>query len=217
MPTKKLILTKVNMDLPGVTKQPLLFQGLFTDDELVEVNCEKESGFTPLNTICIGRVENIVSSLNGVFVRISSDELAYLPMNEAKDAVFSKKNSSREICIGDELLVQIIKEPIKTKGATLTTSLQIDGKYMVLTTDSDRVQISKKIIGDTRNYLKDIFEQFKSDFGRSINQKEYGVIVRTNAMYVSEEELKREFEVLYQSVRDAVAEGGFRCPADGCL
>ena len=145
----KFVLTKVNLNLPGVTKEPILFQGLFKEEQLTEVFCEKEASFTPLDSICIGRVENIVPSMGGAFLRISPEELTYLPLKEAKNAIFSKKLSTKDLCIGDELLVQVCKEPMKTKGSTVTTNLQISGKYMVLTTDSDSVQISKKIIGDT--------------------------------------------------------------------
>lgn len=203
----KFILTKVNLNLPGVTKEPILFQGLFRNNQLIEVFCEKETSFTPLDSICIGRVENIVSSMGGAFLRITPEELAFLPLKEANNAIFSKKLSTKDLCIGDELLVRVCKEPIKTKGSTLTTNLQISGKNMVLTTDSDTVQISKKIIGETRKELKELFSAFKSQSPRLADVRDYGIIVRTNGMYADTTELHQEFTELYQQLSSLVQTG----------
>ncbi len=207
MPTTKFIITKVHMDLPGVTKEPVLFQGLFKDDTLVEVQCKKDSAYTPLDTICIGRVENIVPSMGGAFLRIAPDELAYLPLSEGEHGIFSKKNSEKGLCIGDELLVQVCKEPIKTKGATLTANLQISGKNMVLSTDFNDIQVSRKIIGDTRKELKNIFAGLKERNPFLSGDREYGIIVRTNAMYSELSKIEKEFEGLYGQFKDLLETG----------
>ena len=210
MQTMKFIITKVHMDLPRVTKEPLLFCGLFKDDRLVELNCRKSSANLALETICIGRVENIVASMNGAFVRISPEELAYLPLEEAKQAVFSKKQSQKGLSIGDELLVQVCKEPIKTKGATLTTKLQMSGKNMVLSLDFNGVQVSKKIIGNTRIELKAIFDNLRLTKPYLSKDMEYGIIVRTNAMYANQEDLEAEFNCLVEKFNDLLQTGLYK-------
>ena len=210
MQTMKFILTKVHMDLPRVTKEPLLFCGLFNNDRLIELNCQKESKNLALESICIGRVENIVASMKGAFVRIAKDELAYLPLDEADSGIFSKKQSQKGLSIGDELLVQVCKEPIKTKGSTLTTRLQISGKYMVFSLDFSGVSISKKIIGNTRNDLKASFETLKATKAHLSDNREYGIIVRTNAMYATTEEWSAEFECLYEKFNRLLQTGVYK-------
>lgn len=207
MPTTKFIITKVHMDLPKVTAQPLLFQGVFKDGTMVEVNCKKDSRNIPLDTICIGRVENIVPSMGGAFLRIAPEELAYLPLVEEEMGIFSKKHSNNKLCIGDEVLVQVVKEPIKTKGATVSTKLQLSGKYMVLSTDFNDVQISRKVIGDTRKKLKTQFLALKEEHPLIGIEKEYGIIVRTNAMYGDDSVIQEEFHELYQKLDDIVRTG----------
>lgn len=213
MPNKKYIITKMSVDFPDATKEPVLFQGLFDGDILTEVFCEKTPDFTELGTICIGRVENIVPSIKGAFIRIAPEEIAYLPLEEGMDGIFSKKNSSKGLCIGDELLVQVCREPLKTKGSAVTTHLQMQGKYMVLTTDSDSIQVSKKINGEQRNRLKNQFIVLKESFDSSKQCNasafdfSFGVIVRTNAATADWEDIQKEFTTLSRQIM-TLAESG---------
>lgn len=84
--------------------------------KLIEVTTESMTGTSVLGNIYIGRVENVVKNLNAAFVCIAPGQNCYLPLQELKNPVFTKKQSEKKaICAGDELLVQVVKEALKTK------------------------------------------------------------------------------------------------------
>ena len=69
-----------------------------------------------LNKIYVGRVENIVSNINAAFVRLSQNQMSYLSLEDLKAPIYVKKQSERKtLSIGDEILVQVVKDAVKTK------------------------------------------------------------------------------------------------------
>ena len=92
---------------------------------------------TLLNNIYVARVDNIVPNIKGAFVRISPKQVCYLPLEDIKSPLYVKKQSERNtISIGDEIVVQVVKDAIKTKEPVVSTKLTLAGKYCVLTTDN---------------------------------------------------------------------------------
>ena len=74
-----------------------------------------------LNNIYVGRVENIVPNINAAFVRLSPNQMSYLSLEDLKAPIYVKKQSERKkLSIGDEILVQVIKDAVKTKEPDLT-------------------------------------------------------------------------------------------------
>lgn len=103
-----------------------------------------------------------------------------------------------ELQAGEQLLVQIIKEPISSKGPRLTTEISFTGRYMVLIPFSDKIFISQKISGtEEKLRLRQLIA--------SIKPKNFGVIVRTSAEGKGAAELVNELETLVQSWHDAIA------------
>ena len=96
-----------------------------------------------------------------------------------------------------ELLVQIVKEPISTKGPRLTTEISFTGRYMVLIPFSDKISISQKIrTGGEKSRLRHLVE--------SIRPRNFGVIVRTSAEGKSVAELNHELKTLMKCWEDAL-------------
>ena len=154
-----------------------------------------DEGDSLLNHIYVGRVENIVSNINAAFVRISSSQMCYLSLEDLKAPIYAKKQSERKmLSIGDEIVVQITKDAIKTKDPVVSTKLSLAGKYCVITTENTSFGISKKITGD--NHLK-MSELISAYIGKG-KEHEFGLIVRTNALEASEEELKIDIENLIE-------------------
>src|SRR5206468_12373667 len=89
---------------------------------------------------------------------------------------------------GETLLVQAVKDPMKTKGARLTTQISLPGRFVVLVPQGEGLGVSRRLDDDERNRLKDILKR--------LNVKEGGVIVRTAAEGASEEDIERDLVFL---------------------
>ena len=101
---------------------------------MIEVSLTPPDEDSLLGNIYIGRVENVVQNIRAAFVKISPEQTCYLSLDDLKNAHFTKKLSARkEIVAGDELLVQVEREALKTKEPAVTANLSFAGKYAVLT------------------------------------------------------------------------------------
>ncbi len=105
---------------------------------------------------------------------------------------------TEQLTSGEELMVQIVKEPISSKGPRLTTEIAFTGRYMVLIPFNDKISISQKIkTTDEKLRLRHLME--------SIKPKNFGVIIRTSAEGKSVAELNHELQTLLKCWEDAVA------------
>lgn len=151
-----------------------------------------------VGNIYLGRVEDVLPGMQAAFVNIGLEKKAFL---YAGDAVV--KNGEREdgeeekgqpnisdlVREGQEILVQVIKEPSGGKGARVTTALNLPGRYLVLTPGASHVGVSRRIEDkEERERLREMAVQLKPPGA--------GLIVRTAAAGVAEEELKRDVEML---------------------
>lgn len=112
----------------------------------------------------------------------------FLPLEEAKNAVFTKKNGKKDLCIGDELLVEVTREKQKNKPASVSANLNFSGKYLILTTGNHLLGISKKLHATERERLQALLKDQITDT--------FGIVVRTAAKDASDEEILKELEML---------------------
>lgn len=147
------------------------------DGEIVEIHCasadEESGGQYLLGNIYVGRVKNIVQNIGAAFVEIENGVNCYYDMKDAENAVFTHKSGKKPLCIGDELVVQISKEAVKTKAPTVTGNISFTGRYAVLTHGNTRIGVSSKIPKKLREEYKERLREFQND--------RFGIIVRTNA------------------------------------
>ena len=147
------------------------------NDEIVEIHCapadEESAGRHLLGNIYVGKVKNIVPNIGAAFVEIESGVNCYYDMKDAEHAVFTHKIGKKPLCIGDELVVQISKEAVKTKAPTVTGNISFTGRYAVLAHGNTRIGVSSKIPKKVREEYKERLRQFQND--------RFGIIVRTNA------------------------------------
>lgn len=186
---------------------------------------DPESNDSPfaIGAIYIGKVANIVKNLNAAFVNIgvsgenSESAHCFLPLDDLNPTVnapdyapiFIKRNNPNLVCPGDELLVQILREPIKTKPATLTTHLAFDGRYAVILPDSDTLSISRKITdSEWKNRIRAVLEPLTGEH--------VGIILRTNAYEADESEVEDEIRHLTATCR-AVLDGAPYRTVYSCL
>lgn len=154
--------------------------------ELSLISKEKES---ILGNIYIGKVKNIVKNIQAAFVEIEPGLLCYLPLEDVKHPVYLHPKTKQTLVQGDELLVQVSREAVKTKAPSVTTKFSLTGKYLVLTHGNETIGFSGKLDSAEKSRLKIWTAGLKLP-------DEVGIIVRTNASGVSEEELSREYEHL---------------------
>ncbi len=153
-----------------------------------------------LGNIYVGRVDNIVKNINAAFVNITDNCSCYLDLTLAEGALFVKKQSEKKISIGDELIVQVIKEEVKTKAPVVSANFSLTGKYIVLVHHAEGVQISKKIQN------KGLRGQIKEQIAEYL-EPGYGIVVRTNAQYASTDELINEIRHLVGVYKEICSSG----------
>ena len=172
------------------------------DDDIVEIHCapdgESGTGRHLIGDIYIGNVKNIVQNIGAAFVEIESGVNCYYDMKECVNAIFTNKIGKKPLCIGDELVVQISKEAVKTKAPTVTSNISFTGRYAVLTHGNTRIGVSSKIPRSLREEYKDRLREW--------NNERFGIIVRTNAKDADFQEVIAEIERLeneYEKVVNA--------------
>ena len=199
---------------------------LLEDQKLVEYQTEPRSASFSVGNIYIAKVKKLMPGLNACFVdvgyerdaflhyldlgnqfcsyekylkQVQSDRKKLYPFSKASRLPDLKKDGSVQttLTVGQEVMVQIVKEPISTKGPRLTAELSFAGRYLVLIPFNDKVSVSSKIkSGEERARLKQLIH--------SIKPKNCGVIVRTVAEGKRVAELDAELKVLNKRWEDAL-------------
>lgn len=176
---------------------------LLEDKNLVEYQTEPRSVSFSVGNIYIAKVKKLMPGLNASFVdvgyerdaflhyldlgsqfdsyekyikQVQSDRKKLYPFSKASRLPNLKKDGTVQntLKVGQEVMVQIVKEPISTKGPRLTGELSFAGRFLVLIPFNDKVSVSSKIkSGEERARLKQLIQ--------SIKPKNFGVIVRTVA------------------------------------
>ncbi|MDO4261577.1 MAG: ribonuclease E/G [Eubacteriales bacterium] len=168
-------------------REGVLADALYEDGRLAELSLYPEGQESLLGNIYVGRVQNVVKNIRAAFVEIQKGVLCYLPLEDAKAPVYTKPaGKSGPPVQGDELLVQVSREAVKTKPPSVTTDLNLSGKYLVLTTGSRTVGYSGKLSAPEKRRLK----EWAAD---KASADSFGMIVRTSAAQAGEEELDREY------------------------
>lgn len=173
---------------------------LLEEDRLVQVRLHT-AGSCNIGDIYVGKVKNIVSGMEAAFVEYAKGKIGFLPLDGLRTRNILNRTNAEKLKCGDEVLVQISKEPLKTKEASLTTDICFTGKNMILIPFSHGIHYSRKFSQEQRRYMYDVMTQVvQSLFGDvTFFLKQYGVIVRTNALYMDAEALAQELHGLFHS------------------
>ena len=176
--------------------------GVLEDGVLVEHYISKETSVSMAGNIYLGRVQNVLPSMEAAFVDIGKGRNAVLYAGEVNwDAAGLEANQPKRIenalTSGESVLVQVTKDPIGHKGARLTSQISLPGRYLVYVPNSSMTGISRKLPETERARLKKILKEVVPDTA--------GVIVRTAAEGASEEELRADVERLTTTWADITA------------
>lgn len=167
--------------------------GVLEDGVLVEHYVSRETTASMAGNVYLGRVQNVLPSMEAAFVDIGKGRNAVLYAGEVNwDAAGLEGGQARRIenalSSGDTVLVQVTKDPIGHKGARLTSQISLPGRYLVYVPEGSMTGISRKLPDTERARLKAILKEVVPDTA--------GVIVRTAAEGASEEELRADVERL---------------------
>lgn len=187
----KLIITKMD-----IWNSPCFLCAREDDGKIIEIRFQPLVQQTILNNIYLAQVESVSENIQAAFLRLDNDgRKGYLPLSEQSFAIYGPgRKRTGPLRPGDELLVQVSREAMKSKLPALTTKLSFTGKYLVFTTGDKRIGYSGKLhVADKARLEKWVQEIFKEQ-----EKPSFGIIVRTNAAQAEKDEFIREFRYLEQ-------------------
>ena len=209
---------------------------LLRDGKLIELHKEKNDNKFAVGDIFLAKVKKTLNGLNASFVNVGSEKDAFLHYHDLGPKLLSQQKFLKQIQAGSKdfllkdfkfendidkrgkienvikggqnLLVQVVKEPISTKGPRISSELSIAGRYLVLVPFSDRISVSQKISSRTEK------ERLKR-LVKSIRPKGFGVILRTVAENIKVAELDQDLQNSldrWKSMCEEVAKKNLKVP-----
>ncbi|WP_225657676.1 Rne/Rng family ribonuclease, partial [Streptomyces pseudogriseolus] len=181
--------------------------GVLEDGVLVEHYVNKEQATSYVGNVYLGKVQNVLPSMEAAFIDIGKGRNAVLYAGEVNFEALGMSGGPRRIesalKSGQPVLVQVTKDPIGHKGARLTSQVSLPGRYLVYVPEGSMTGISRKLPDTERSRLKTILKK--------IVPEDAGVIVRTAAEGASEDELRRDVERLqaqWEEIKKKSKNGG---------
>ncbi|WP_449281440.1 Rne/Rng family ribonuclease [Leucobacter sp.] len=181
--------------------------GVLEDKVLVEHYVARSSESSLIGNVYLGRVQNVLPSMEAAFVDIGRGRNAVLYSGEVDWSEFEGGNAARKIenalKPGDQVLVQVTKDPVGHKGARLTSQISLPGRFLVYVPGGAMNGISRKLPDTERARLKKILKE--------VLPTGAGVIVRTAAEGASEDQLTHDVQRLtrqWESIQKRVEKGG---------
>jgi ribonuclease G len=188
---------------------------ILEDGNLVEFTVERQDEQRRAGNIYLGKVENVLPGMQAAFINIGEEKNAFIYIDDvlSRDKETGNTEHSKNLSIkdllheGQDILVQMIKEPIGTKGARVVTQVTIPGRYLVFIPTIEYIGVSRRIDNEAeRERLKAVISSFKGP--------DTGVIIRTAAEEVEAAELQSDYEFLvnvWKKIQKKVKKGP--CPS----
>ncbi len=163
------------------------------DDRVAEVYLERPERRSIAGNIYLGTVDNVLPGMEAAFIEIGLEKNGFLYVDEIvtpelEGKVRHGKKIQDLISRGQTIMVQAVKDPMKTKGARLTTEISLPGRFVVYQPNGDGFGVSRRLDDEERTRLKDVV--------KSLDLKGGGVIVRTAAEGASAEDIERDLVFL---------------------
>lgn len=192
MLTSKLILTRYENGILSL---------ILKSNQIQEISYSKDDNNGNIGDIYVAKVINVVPNIHAAFIDYQIGKRGYLPISPKYKPVLLNRVYDGRILAGDELLVQMEKEAIRTKEPVFTLNLSLPGKYCVVTNADSTKSVSSKLGRQEREILR---KQITMD-------TEYGIVVRTNAkeLLVSNDfsALTEECNLLIEQMNKLLTEG----------
>ncbi|MDO4555177.1 MAG: ribonuclease E/G [Lachnospiraceae bacterium] len=170
-----------------------IISAMFEEESLAELSVEPVEEKKLLGNIYTGKVKNIVRNINAAFVEVEKGLLCYYPLDINKEQIFLHPKKTSVLQEGDEILVQVSKEAMKTKAPSVTSNINLTGKYLVITAHNPSIGVSGKIEDSAlRKHLKELVAPYKGE--------STGMIVRTNAQDAEDSAIIKEAIILEEQM-----------------
>jgi ribonuclease G len=162
------------------------------DDRVAEVYLERPERRSIAGNIYLGVVDNVLPGMEAAFVEIGLERNGFLYVDEiVRPKLEGQRQGTRIqdlLSRGEQVLVQAVKDPMKSKGARLTMEISLPGRFVVFVPNGDGLGVSRRLEDDERTRLKEILKK--------LDVKKGGVIVRTAAEGASAEDVERDLVFL---------------------
>jgi ribonuclease G len=162
------------------------------DDRVAEAYIERPERRSIAGNIYKGVVDNVLPGMEAAFIEIGLEKNGFLYVDEVVVPELEGRSHGRKIqdllSRGQEVLVQAVKDPMKSKGARLTTEISLPGRFVVFVPSGEGLGVSRRLEDDERTRLRDIL--------KGLDVKKGGVIVRTAAEGASAEDIERDLVFL---------------------
>lgn len=176
-------------------KEHHIVSALFEEEKITELSVEAIEEKKLLGNIYTGKVKNIVKNINAAFVEVEKGLLCYYSLDTNKEHIFLNNKTNQRLQEGDEILVQICREAMKTKAPSVTSNINLTGKYLVITAMNPTIGISGKIEdSNDRKRLKELIEPYKGE--------KSGIIIRTNAQDAPDSAIIKEAMILEEQMHN---------------
>lgn len=185
---------------------------LDANDRPIEIHPYDTTHPSLVDNIYIARVENVMPQMQSAFLK-AGDLTFFCPFDamDTSTMIFTKKNGNPDTLIqGDELLVQVTRDAIKSKEICVTTNISFSSEHLLLTTGNSIHGISRKINGASRSRLQTTFLD-------EITQEPLGIVVRTNANDCDASILLGEYHTLCKQVHDLISRAKHLVPGQTLL
>jgi ribonuclease G len=162
------------------------------DDRVAEVYLERPERRSIAGNVYKGVVDNVLPGMEAAFVEVGLEKNGFLYVDEIVGPELEGRRHGKKIqdllTRGQDVLVQAVKDPMKSKGARLTTEISLPGRFVVYVPSGEGLGVSRRLDDDERARLRDIL--------KALEVKEGGVIVRTAAEGASAEDIERDLVFL---------------------
>ncbi|MBK7403758.1 MAG: Rne/Rng family ribonuclease [Phycisphaerales bacterium] len=189
---------------------------IVSDGNLEEFHAERTDAISRVNNVYVGRVTNVEAGIQAAFVDFGIEDNGFLHVSDLHPRYFGEDDATESVgkktprrerppiqhCLkrGQEVIVQVIKEGVGTKGPTLTSYLSIPGRYLVMMPQMDKVGVSRKVEDEEeRRKMRDILGQLELPEG-------FGFILRTAGFDRTKTDLKRDLAYLQRLWKDMEAQ-----------
>lgn len=163
---------------------------IFEDKELIEIFVERTKSGHHVGNIYKGKTKNVLPGMQAAFIDIGKEKNAFLYIGEETVPSDAPKTVNQTLTVGKDIMIQIVKDALGTKGPRATTNLTLPGRYVVFMPTVDYIAISRRISNEEeRTRLKELVEK--------VRPAGMGIIVRTMAEGKSEEALHKDIDYLY--------------------
>lgn len=174
------------------------------DDKLVSVQTESNNT-SMLQNIYVGKVKNIVKNLHAAFIEVQPGIMCYLSLTDCEKPIICNLHHERDtLAEGDEIIVQVTKDAMKTKDAAVSTKLSYAGRYSVISYPNKKIGYSNKIKQAEKKELAEVIKDYLDT--------DFGYVIRTNASVLHANALQQELLHITEVFKKILTEGKNRTP-----